>query len=247
MGNPDNIDNMDNDVIGIDLGTRFSCVSIWKDKRFEVIPDQFGNRTIPSVVSFYRSAKLVGHNALSMKDINPGNTIYDIKRIIGRRIDDPVIDQVRKLISYDIIEDDPGNNCQAVLIQLDNTDKSVYAKLTYRPEEICSYILTEIRRTASNYLQRPITQAVITVPAYFNDAQREATLDSAKLAGLDVLKIINEPTAAALAYGLGSKKWNNQTGGNVIIYDLGAGTLDVSLMNISNGVFEQLPWEVILI
>lgn len=237
-----NINNIDNDyVIGIDLGTRFSCVSVWRNKRFEIIPDQFGNRTVPSVVAFHRSAKLVGHNALSMKEVNPLNTIYDIKRLIGRKMDDPSIEQIKKLISYEIIDDDSDHH--NILIKLNDSDTSVTHKKIYRPEEICAQILLEIKRMAQSYLHLPlktILKTVITVPAYFNDAQRQATLDSAKIAGLDVLKIINEPTAAALTYGLGSRKWNKEFGGNVIVYDLGAGTLDVSLMNISNGVFRTL-------
>lgn len=244
-------DGMMNDhVIGIDLGTRFSCVSVWRNKRFEIISDQFGNRTLPSVVSFYRSAKLVGYNALSMKGVNPENTIYDIKRIIGRKMDDPTIEQITKLISYEIRDDE--SNHHNILIELDKKDTSLTHKKIYRPEEICAQILIEIKRMASAYLHYDITKAVITVPAYFNDSQRQATLDSAKIAGLDVLKMINEPTAAALAYGLGSRRWmkpniqqNSKklsmlSGGNVIIYDLGAGTLDVSLMNISNGIFRSL-------
>ena len=223
-------DTKDNIVIGIDLGTRFSCVSIWKDKKFEIIPDQFGNRTIPSVVAFYRSAKLVGHNALSMKDVDPSNTIYDVKRIIGRRADDPAVHQVQKLVSYKMIDDETEHH--NILIELDKS--KITHKSTYRPEEICSKILIEIRKMASNYLRTDVKMAVITVPAYFNDAQRQATLDAAKIAGLEVLKMINEPTAAALAYGIPN------IGGKVIIYDLGAGTLDVSLMNISNGVFQTL-------
>ena len=231
-------------VIGIDLGTRFSCVSVWKNKRLEVIPDQFGNRTIPSVVAFYKSAKLVGYNALSMKDVNPGNTIYDVKRIIGRRINDPIIEKTRQLFSYEISDDQSDHH--NILINLDKKDTTLSHKLYYRPEEICAYILMEIKKMATNYFQRDISHAVITVPAYFNDSQRQATLDAARIAGLDVLKIINEPTAAALAYGLGNKNWNKKNGscygnsGNVIIYDLGAGTLDVSLMNISDGVFKTL-------
>ncbi len=236
--NDDNTLIQTEDVIGIDLGTRFSCVSIWRNKRFEIIPDQFGNRTIPSVVSFYKSAKLVGHNALCMKDANPKNTIYDIKRIIGRRMNDKSIEQTKNLISYELVSDESKH--ENILVQLDKSDYTLTHKYQYKPEEICAQILIEIRRIVSQYLQKPINKAVITVPAYFNDAQRQATLDSAKIAGLDVLKIINEPTAAALAYGLGSEKWNKKTGGNVIVYDLGAGTLDVSLMNISNGVFRTL-------
>ena len=243
IGPEDNMCNEDNKVVddyvlGIDLGTRFSCVSIWRNKRFEVICDQFGNRTIPSVVAFYRSAKLVGHNALSMKKIDPANTIYDIKRLIGRRMDDPVIDQIKKLISYDIGDDE--SQYHNILVQLDKKDSTLTHKKIYRPEEICAQILIEIKRMAYNYLKQEINKAVITVPAYFNDAQRQATLDAAKIAGLDVLKMINEPTAAALAYGLGSRQWKKKSGGNVIIYDLGAGTLDVSLMNISKGVFRTL-------
>ena len=233
----DEDEDKDEYVIGIDLGTRFSCVSVWRNKKFEIICDQFGNRTIPSMIAFYKSAKLVGHNALAMKDINPLNTINDIKRIIGRRIDDPMIEQIKKLLPYEIIDDE--STYHNILVQLDKSDSSLTHKKIYRPEEICAHILIEIKRMASTYLGRPITQAVITVPARFNDAQRQATLDAAKIAGLDVLKIINEPTAAALAYGLGSRKWANK-GGNVLIYDLGAGTLDISLMNINNGNFRVL-------
>nr|URM62333.1 70 kDa heat shock protein [Mimivirus sp.] len=131
-------------VIGIDLGTRFSCASVWRNKRFEIIPDQFGNRTIPSVVSYYKSAKLVGNNALSMKDINPKNTIYDIKRIIGRRMNDASIGQTKKLISYNLVDDDsPHHN---ILIQLDTQDVNITRKKLYKPEEICAQILMEIKK-----------------------------------------------------------------------------------------------------
>jgi heat shock protein 1/8 len=247
-------ENIDDDlVLGIDLGTRFSCLSIWRHNRFEVISDQFGNRTIPSVVAFYRSARLTGHNALSMKEVNPKNTICDIKRLIGRKSNDPAIDLITKLVAYDIADDQSGQN--GILVKLDETDPNIICRRSYRPEEICGYILAEAKRLATAYLGHPITKAVITVPAYFNDGQRQATLDSAQIAGLDVLKIINEPTAAALAYGMGSKKWKRNgegttgavgnssgtiSGGNVIVYDFGAGTLDVCLMNISNGVFRAL-------
>ncbi|QGR53818.1 hsp 70-like protein [Moumouvirus maliensis] len=225
-------------VIGIDLGTRFSCVSVWRNKRFEVIPDQFGNRTIPSVVSFYKSAKLVGNNALAMKDINPKNTIFNIKKIIGKRIDDPKIEEIKKLITYELTDDQSKH--RNILIKLDEADTNISRKKLYKPEEICAQILIEIKRMAENYLKKKVEKAVITVPAYFNDAQRQATLDSAKIAGLNVLRIINEPTAASLTYGLGSKSWSSKNGGNVIIYDFGAGTLDISLMNINNGLFRTL-------
>lgn len=225
-------------VIGIDLGTRFSCVSIWRNKKLEIISDHFGNRTLPSVVAFYESAKLVGHNALSMKDVNPGNTIYDIKRIIGRRIDDPAIDNIKQLLSYNITDDE--SDYHNIMVQLDDDDYKVTHKKRYRPEEICAYILIEIKRMAAQYLHQDVNKAIITVPAFFNDAQRQATLDAAKIAGLNVLKIINEPTAAALAYGFGDRKWNNKNGGIVLVYDFGAGTLDLSLMQIINGVFRVL-------
>ena len=224
-------------VLGIDLGTRFSCASIWRNKRPEIITDQFGNRTIPSVVAFYKSHKLVGYNALVMKQANPANTIYDIKRIIGRRMNDTTIEQTKKLVTYELVDDESEHH--NVRVQLDTKDPTLQHKLIYRPEEICSHILFEIKKLAQNYLKKNVTKAVITVPAYFNDAQRQATLDAAQIAGLEVLKIINEPTAAALAYGLVHNKWGKR-GTNVIIYDLGAGTLDVSLMNINNGVFKTL-------
>lgn len=213
-------------IIGIDLGTRYSCVSVWMNGKCVVISDQFGNRSIPSIVSFYRSARLVGHNALVMKDVDPANTIYDIKRLIGRRATEEQVDMVRKLVTYTVLDDESEHH--NVVISTDNGRR-------YRPEEICAYILAEIKRLASEYLKTDITKAVITVPAYFNDAQRQATLDAAHIAGLEVMKIINEPTSAALSYGLGAS-----TNKNVMIYDFGAGTLDVSLMNIDNGVFTTL-------
>ena len=231
--NTNNTTDMDNIVLGIDLGTRFSCVSLWRNNRFEIINDQFGNRTIPSVVSFYKSARLVGHNALAMKEVNPKNTIYDIKRLIGKRIDDPTIEQVKKIISYDVVDDETPH--QNIMVQLDNSDHNLTTKVKYRPEEITAYILIEIKNMAKKYLKHDVCKAVITVPAYFNDAQRQATLDAGRIAGLEVIKVINEPTAAALAYGLG-----NRTKGNIMIYDFGAGTLDVSLMNINNGTFRTL-------
>ena len=233
----DEINTHDNEseiVLGIDLGTRFSCVSVWRDKKLEIITDSFGNKTVPSVVAFYKSARLIGHNALSIKDLNPLNTIYDVKRIIGRRSNDPAIEQTKKIVSY-IISNDEEN----VSVELDGSVESLSHKKHYHPEEISAMILTELKRMAKNYLGREVNKAVITVPAYFNDSQRQATMDAAKIAGLDVIKIINEPTAAALAYGLGSRNFKKE-GGNILIYDFGAGTLDVSLINISDGVFKTL-------
>src|ERR1700733_10166094 len=172
-------DNDNQIIFGIDLGTRFSCLSIWKNKRLEIIPDQFGN------------------------------TIYDIKRIIGRRFDDPSIEQTKQIVSYEIIDDESFHH--NVLVKLDENDTQLARKITYRPEEICSYILSEIKKMGCNYLKikEDNIKAVITVPVYFNDSQRQATLDAAKIAGLDVIKMINEPTAAALTYGLGNKSKRN--------------------------------------
>lgn len=233
-------ETINENIIGIDLGTRFSCASIWRNNALEIITDQFGNHSIPSVVSFYQSTKLVGYNALMLKDLDPKNTIYDIKRIIGKRMDDPSMNQVYNVISYDLIDDD--SKYHNILVKLSKTKN--YKKLIYRPEEICSYILIEIKRMAVNYLKTNVNKCVLTVPAYFNDSQRQATLDAAKIAGWDVIKIINEPTAAALAYGLGNKTWYDENSkkdyGNVLIYDLGAGTLDISLIKISDGEFRTL-------
>lgn len=232
--------NLENIVVGIDLGTRFSCASVWRKNTLEIITDQFGNHSIPSIVSFYRSSRLIGYNALMLKDLEPKNTIYDIKRIIGKRMDDPSMNQVYNVISYDLIDDETIYH--NILVKLSKTKN--YKKLIYRPEEICSYILLEIKRMAVNYLKTDVDKCVLTVPAYFNDSQRQATLDAAKIAGWNVIKIINEPTAAALAYGIGNKTWydgnNKKDYGNVLIYDLGAGTLDISLMKIADGEFRTL-------
>lgn len=226
--------NIDEPVIGIDLGTRNSCISICKNKRCEIIDDGFGNTTIPSIVAFHGSLKISGHTALSMKDIDPKNTIYDIKRIIGRSYDDPVIEEQKKIVTYSMIKGDNNN----IIVELNSPDGRINGKIRYHPEEICAYILREIKRLAEKYLSKTVSKAVITVPAYFNDSQRQATLDAAEIAGLDVIKIINEPTAAALAYGIGMKEWKKTEGLKVVVFDFGAGTLDVSVMNIEEGMFE---------
>ncbi|RYE12456.1 MAG: Hsp70 family protein [Rickettsiales bacterium] len=218
------------EVVGIDLGTRFSCISTWKNKKLDIICDNYGNRTLPSIVSFINSAKLVGTNALALKEVAPENTIYDIKRLIGKKIDDSSISQIKQLISYDII----GNDNKDILVCTNDSKKRLH-----KPVEICSFILKELKTMADNFFKKSVTKAVITVPAYFNDYQRQATLDAAEIAGFNVLKIINEPTAAAIAYGMGDKQWNKTDGGNIIVYDFGAGTLDVSLINISIIDFEE--------
>ena len=162
-------------VIGIDLGTRYSCASIWRHNRAEIICDSFGNTSFPSIVTFYGSAQLVGHNAQAMMDINPVNTIYDIKRILGRKFQDESVQQFRKLLTYQIQDDETAHH--NILVTVDQT--------TYRPEEICAQILLEIKKMAIKQIGSEVQDAVITVPAYFNDAQRQATLDAGQIAGFD--------------------------------------------------------------
>ena len=209
-------------VIGIDLGTTNSCVAIMEAGETRVIENAEGQRTTPSVVAFADSGeRLVGQAAKRQAVTNPMNTIYAVKRLIGRRYDDPLALKDRSLVPYKIVDGDNG-------------DAWVEAKgKKYPPSQISAFILGKMKETAEMFLGEPVTQAVITVPAYFNDAQRQATKDAGRIAGLEVLRIINEPTAAALAYGLDKKK-----SGKIVVYDLGGGTFDVSVLEIGDGVFE---------
>ncbi|WP_297368468.1 molecular chaperone DnaK [Acidocella sp.] len=209
-------------VIGIDLGTTNSCVAVLEGKDVKVIENAEGARTTPSMVAFSDSGeRLVGQSAKRQAVTNPTNTLFAVKRLIGRRFDDPTVTKDKGLVPYTIAKGDNG-------------DAWVEAKGTkYSPSQISSYILTKMKETAEAYLGESVTQAVITVPAYFNDAQRQATKDAGKLAGLDVLRIINEPTAAALAYGMDKKN-----AGTIAVYDLGGGTFDISILELGDGVFE---------
>ncbi len=209
-------------VIGIDLGTTNSCVAIMDGQEARVIENAEGARTTPSIVAFADSGeRLVGQSAKRQAVSNPTNTIYAVKRLIGRRYDDPLVAKDKGLVPYGIVRGDNG-------------DAWVEAKgKTYPPSQISAFILGKMKETAEAFLGETVTEAVITVPAYFNDAQRQATKDAGKIAGLDVLRIINEPTAAALAYGLDKKK-----GGRIAVYDLGGGTFDISVLEIGDGVFE---------
>src|ERR1700729_1572118 len=209
-------------VIGIGLGTTNSCVAIMEGKDVRVIENSEGARTTPSMVAFSDSGeRLVGQSAKRQAVTNPTNTLYAVKRLIGRRYDDPTVAKDKGLVPYNIVRGDNG-------------DAWVEAKgQKYSPSQVSSYILTKMKETAEAYLGETVTQAVITVPAYFNDAQRQATKDAGKIAGLDVLRIINEPTAAALAYGMDKKN-----AGTIAVYDLGGGTFDVSVLEIGDGVFE---------
>ena len=209
-------------VIGIDLGTTNSCVAITEAKDVRVIENSEGTRTTPSIVAFADNGeRLVGQSAKRQAVTNPTNTIYAVKRLIGRRFDDPMVAKDKGLVPYGIVRGDNG-------------DAWVEAKgEKYPPSQISAFILVKMKETAEAFLGEKVTQAVVTVPAYFNDAQRQATKDAGKIAGLEVLRIINEPTAAALAYGLDKK-----TSGRIAVYDLGGGTFDVSVLEIGDGVFE---------
>src|ERR1700747_902675 len=209
-------------VIGIDLGTTNSCVAVMEGKSAKVIENSEGMRTTPSMVAFTDSGeRLVGQAAKRQAVTNPENTLFAIKRLIGRRYDDPMAQKDRGLVPYKIITGDNG-------------DAWVECRGTkYSPSQISAFILQKMKETAENYLGEKVTQAVITVPAYFNDSQRQATKDAGRIAGLEGLRIINEPTAAALAYGLEKKGT-----GTIAVYDLGGGTFDVSVLEIGDGVFE---------
>src|ERR671918_594248 len=209
-------------VIGIDLGTTNSCVAVMEGNKARVVENAEGTRTTPSMVAFTSSGEiLVGQPAKRQTITNPENTIFAIKRLIGRRYDDPIVEKDKALVPYKIVRGDNG-------------DAWVEAQgKKYSPSQISAFILTKMKETAEAYLGEKVTEAVITVPAYFNDSQRQATKDAGKIAGLEVLRIVNEPTAAALAYGLDKKK--DET---IAVYDFGGGTFDISILEVGEGVVE---------
>ena len=213
-------------AIGIDLGTTYSCVGVWKNGRVEIIANDQGNRTTPSYVAFNDTERLIGDAAKNQASMNPENTIFDAKRMIGRRFNDPVVQNDSKHWPFKIIDKDNKIYIQA---KYKNEIKE------FTPEEISSMVLSKMKETAESYLGETVKDAVITVPAYFNDSQRQATKDAGTIAGLNVLRVINEPTAAAIAYGLDKNKDKEH---NIIIFDFGGGTFDVSLLSIEDGVFE---------
>src|SRR6202051_3579598 len=209
-------------AIGIDLGTTNSCVAVMEGNKAKVIENAEGGRTTPSMVAFSEEGEiLVGQPAKRQSITNPENTIFAIKRLIGRRYDDPVTRKDKEMVSYRIV---PGDNGDAWV--------EVRGK-RYGPSQISAFILQKMKETAEAYLGGKVTEAVITVPAYFNDAQRQATKDAGRIAGLDVRRIINEPTAAALAYGLDKKK--DET---IVVYDFGGGTFDISVLEVGEGIVE---------
>ena len=211
-------------AIGIDLGTTYSCVGVFQNGTCEIIANSDGERTTPSFVAFTSTENLCGQSAKSQAAMNTGNTVYDAKRLLGRKFSDPSVQSDLKHYSFKVIPDGDDKP----MIQLEDGK-------TYYPEQISAMVLSDMKKTAENYLGHEVTKAVITVPAYFNDSQRASTKDAARISGLEVLRIINEPTAAAVAYGL-DKKCDGEK--NVLIFDLGGGTFDVSLLTLDDGLFE---------
>ncbi|GLG92536.1 GM26002 [Gryllus bimaculatus] len=214
-------------AVGIDLGTTYSCVGVFQNGKVEIIANDQGSRTTPSIVAFTEEERLVGEAAMHQMAMNPSNTVFDAKRLIGRQWNDPVVHSDMKLWPFQVINE---ANKIKIKVQFKGETK------TFFPEEISSMVLAKMKETARAYLGTEVTNAVITVPAYFNDSQRQATKDAGQIGGLKVLRIINEPTAAAIAYGLHKKEDEKER--NVLIFDLGGGTFDVSILCVAGGIFE---------
>merc|ERR1712176_330849 len=214
-------------VVGIDLGTTYSCVGVYKNGRVEIIANDQGNRVTPSYVAFSDAERLVGDAAKNQASLNPSNTVYDAKRLIGRRFTDAAVQHDMKLWPFAIV-----SVYAKTIIEVEVSG----AMKKFTPEEISAMVLGRMKETAEEFLSKEVKNAVVTVPAYFNDAQRQATKDAGTISGLNVMRIINEPTAAAIAYGLDKKSGEK----NILVFDLGGGTFDVSLLTIDNGVFEVI-------
>merc|ERR1712164_177399 len=227
MGTKENNNSHTGPAVGIDLGTTYSCVGIWQNDRVEIIANDQGNRTTPSHVAFTDTERLIGDAAKNQCAMNPNNTVFDAKRLIGRKYTDPVVQSDMKHWPFTLKSGD--GDIPRIQVQYKGEEK------TFSAEEISSMVLIKMKETAEAFVGKDIKDVVVTVPAYFNDSQRQATKDAGAIAGLNVLRIINEPTAAAIAYGL-DKKSSGES--NVLIFDLGGGTFDVSLLTIDDGIFE---------
>jgi len=214
-------------AIGIDLGTTYSCVGVWKNDGVEIIANDQGNRTTPSYVAFTESERLIGDAAKNQVARNPENTVFDAKRLIGRKFADPAVQSDIKLWPFKVI---PGAGDKPMIVVTSQGEEK-----RFHAEEISAMVLTKMKETAEAFLGNKLNDVVITVPAYFNDSQRQATKDAGTIAGLNVLRMINEPTAAAIAYGLDKKGTGER---NILIYDMGGGTFDVSILTIDDGIFE---------
>merc|ERR1719240_668407 len=214
-------------AVGIDLGTTYSCVGIWQNDRVEIIANDQGNRTTPSFVAFTDTERMIGDAAKNQAAMNPKNTVFDAKRLIGRKFSDSSTQSDLKHFPFKVFAKEGDRPCIQVEYKGENKD--------FFPEEISSMVLIKMKETAEAYLGKDVPNAVVTVPAYFNDSQRASTKDAGSIAGLNVLRIINEPTAAAIAYGLDKQSSSER---NVLIFDLGGGTFDVSLLTIEEGIFE---------
>ena len=216
-------------AIGIDLGTTYSCVGVWQNGKVDIIPNDMGERTTPSYVAFTDTERLVGDAAKNQITRNPTNTVFDAKRLIGRKYEDREVQEDIKLWPFKVVKD-PKSDRPQILITYQKQEKKFFA------EEISAMVLQKLKQTASDFLGKEVKDAIVTVPAYFNDSQRQATKDAGTISGLNVLRIINEPTAAAIAYGLDKQAGKKEE--NVLIFDLGGGTFDVSLLALEEGLFE---------
>ena len=216
-------------AIGIDLGTTYSCVGVWQNGKVDIIPNDMGERTTPSYVAFTDTERLVGDAAKNQITRNPTNTVFDAKRLIGRKFEDREVQEDIKLWPFKVVKD-PKSDRPQVQITYQKQEKKFFA------EEISAMVLQKLKQTATDFLGKEVKDAIVTVPAYFNDSQRQATKDAGTISGLNVLRIINEPTAAAIAYGLDKQTGKKEE--NVLIFDLGGGTFDVSLLALEDGLFE---------
>jgi heat shock protein 1/8 len=222
-------DKVKGPCIGIDLGTTYSCVAVWRNGRAEVCPNEQGHRITPSYVAWTRDGqRLIGDAAKNQASSNPANTVFDVKRLIGRKFSDPTVKADAKLFPFRCVSA-PGDK-PAVEVEV-----AAGQRKRFSPEEVSAMLLRKLKESAESYLGEPVTHAVVTVPAYFNDAQRQATKDAGAIAGLTVDRVLNEPTAAAIAYGLDRSDKKEE---NILVFDLGGGTFDVTLLTIEGGVFE---------